>query len=208
MKVELVAIPIPLICYIDICKDMANLIDTSFFYGKLLIAQSTEPSVALSITKAIDIFEPEFMLKLLGYELYKVFKAELTPSISDRMKGLRDGAEYQNRYGILDRWKGLKFTDGSGNRSPIANFVYYWYTRNNATKTTGTGEKNVGSKNSTNSDSVNKQCSAWNEMATWCNELWEFLYVNQDIYPEYFRNGFLIKLSNIELFKPINNINL
>lgn len=186
---------------------MANIIDSTYFYGgKLKIAQASEPSVAAAIAVSIDTYEPEFLTKLFGYAMYKAYLAEV--GADGRMQDLRDGKEYTNRYGVLDKWRGLKFVDGTGKRSMIANFVYYWWMRSNATATTGTGEKNIGSKNATSTDSVNKQVTAWNEMVKYVNQFWEYLYAKQDVFPEYFNNWPIIKRDSIELYKPINNGNL
>lgn len=70
---------------------------------------------------------------------------------------------------------------GSGDKqSPIANYVYYWYLRQNATTTAGGGEalNNVSLPVSP----ADKQRRAWNEMVNWNQKLTEFLYSNNAAY--------------------------
>jgi hypothetical protein len=89
-------------------------IDTSYFQGDLSIGQITSPAVIASVNLFIQKFEDEFLTRLLGYSLYKAFKAAmLSEAPEQRFIDLRDGKEYQWD-GVVQKWRGLVFnSDGS-----------------------------------------------------------------------------------------------
>jgi hypothetical protein len=187
---------------------MANIINISFFYGQLEIAQITELSVQATLNRYIDTLEQDFLKDLFGYGLSKLFLAGYsTPGI---YKDLLDGVEYVNRFGQQDKFKGLVFKDGEGEkkRSMIANFIYYHYLRQETTFTSGSGEKEIATQNAVNASNRMKQTRAWNEMVKWVKELWEFLYVKQQDYPEYFNNGRQIYATHPDLMTVNNSMNL
>lgn len=188
---------------------MANIITTSFFFSQFKIAQSSEPSVAAALNELIDVLEPEFLEKLMGYELFTAYTTGIaqSPTPEQRMVDIRDGKEFLDRYGVKQKWKGLKFTNGSGKSSPIANYIYYWDLRNKATSTTGTGEKKLDAKNATSTDSIHKQCRAWNKMVDWNLAFWEFMYAEQGTYPEYF-NDIRMYSRKGDVYNRINYLNL
>jgi hypothetical protein len=157
------------------------LIDTSYFYGDLSIAQITNEAVEANVQRFIKQYEPELLADLLGYELYKNYLAGV--ATVQKYKDIRDGKEYTNRAGKLAKWRGLK--NNSISQSLIANYVYYWYLRNEASITTGTGEKTANAQNASNASPRVKMTRAWNQMAKWNMELVEFLVSNQTDYPEF-----------------------
>ena len=163
---------------------MAALIDISFFFGNLSIAQKSDSAVSSSVLWFIEELEPKLLTDLLGYEFKKLYDAGITAD-TQKYKDIRDGKEYQNRSGILTKWRGLKFTDGSAKKSLIANYVYWHYLENEATITTGTGEKIADNQNAINATAAQKMVRAWNEMVDWNKELIEFLLTKQTDYPEF-----------------------
>lgn len=168
---------------------MANIIDVSFFQGgQTEIAQSTEASVAATVNRYINTLEQDFLRELLGYELSKLFQAGYA-SVA-KYQALLNGAEYVNRFGDADKFRGIVFTDGldGRKRSMIANYIYYYYLRQETTFTSGSGEKEIAAMNAEKASSRMKQVRAWNEMVKWVKQLWEFLYVNQSDYPAYFNS--------------------
>lgn len=163
------------------------LIDASYFFGPLLIAQKSDSSVAGSLSLFIDEYEEKLLSDLLGYELYKAYKAGIAvlPTPDPKWTAIRDGLEYTNRLGVLTKWKGLKFQDGTAKKSLIANYVYWHWMQNEASYTTGTGEKVAGNQNAVNASPVPKMVSAWNQMVDWNRELVEFLLSREADYPEF-----------------------
>lgn len=162
---------------------MANIIDTSFFFGELNIAQVSESTVASAFQWFIDEKEPEVLTNLFGYELYKNFLAGV--GSVQKYTVIRDGVEYTNSAGQLTKWKGLKFTMGTAKKSLIANYVYCKYMSDQASITTGTGVKVAKAQNAVDASEVPKIVKAWNQMAEWNCDLVGYLVLKQEDYPEF-----------------------
>ncbi len=64
----------------------------------------------------------------------------------------------------------------------IANYVYYWYMRNNSTATTDGGEKHVLAENAERSNPSLKISRAWNEAVDWIEEMRHYLNANTSTY--------------------------
>lgn len=159
-------------------------VDKTYFFGELVLSgvQSTAGEAALNLI--IDSRERELLLKLFGYELYKNYIAGIAAgSPAQKWLDLRDGKEYTNGSGVLDKWPGLRFTIGTSKQSLIANYVYWHYVRDNHTFTTGSGEKK--SPLAINAFPDAKIVRAWNQMVDWNYQLHDFLTVNIADYPEY-----------------------
>lgn len=90
------------------------LINNTYFYGPLQLAQLTEPSNALLLEKFIAIYEPEILRSVLGYTLYNAFIAGLQEVVVlDKWTDLLYGKEYTGKNGRLTRWNGfVSYTDG------------------------------------------------------------------------------------------------
>ncbi len=103
------------------------LIDLSYFNGNLLISNTDRQATAETVQWFINKHEPEFLQKLMGYELYKAFTigmSAISPATPDqRYLDLLYGCEYINYQGRTSKWKGLIVTS-----SPVfnvgGNFVY------------------------------------------------------------------------------------
>jgi hypothetical protein len=84
------------------------------------------------------------------------------------------------------------------NISPIANYVYFYYMRDNATQTTRNSEKLSKSANATDVSPENKQRAAWNEMVWMNKKLYGYLRANNVTY------GYNLNYNSCnELFKNI-----
>jgi hypothetical protein len=68
------------------------------------------------------------------------------------------------------------------NISPIANYVYFYYMRDNATQTTRNSEKSSKSANATDASPANKQRAAWNDMVWMNKKLYGYLKANNVTY--------------------------
>ncbi len=258
-------------------------IDTSYFEGELSMGQITSPAVIASVNLFIQKYEDDLLTRLLGYELYRDYKAGIVESVpAQKWIDIRDGKEYTNSGGQLTKWKGLRFSngytpittyfiapitftigDGGANtplnganvysntalagltnidlavfrdgtlkfagtdytvdsaggitllgldvfvtgedfqifttvpqtvsapgagtlkQSPIANYVYYQYLKDNISFTMGAGEVTPKSNSSDKVNPFPKMVRAWNEMVQWNWQLVEFLQEYDDIYPEF-----------------------
>lgn len=181
---------------------MPNIITYSVFEGGELNISGTEDTIVQGkINKFITKYEDDYLLKALGYPLYKLLKAaEGYPTISTgRFGDLLNGAEYENSNGYTRKFPGLKVATGN----PIANYVWYWFNRDNVSFNTAMGEKKGTAENSVNADQKLKQSRAWNEMVEFTMQMWEFLQANDDVYTE-----FDIYETEYKTFQPINLLNL
>lgn len=171
---------------------MANTIDTSYFFGDLSISQPTA-----TLQMMIDSKEPEFLIKLFGYELYKNYAVGIAAgSPAQKWLDLRDGKEYTTASGALTKWPGLRFTVGTAKKSLIANYVYWFYLEDNITFTTASGQKK--SDLPINAGPDGKMIRAWNEMVNWNFQLHNFLTEHADDYPEYRTTVICDELFNLQ----------
>jgi hypothetical protein len=167
------------------------IVNTSFFYGNLYIAQITEASVQALVNDYINRYEPQFLQSLMGYGLYKKFIDNPTDPI---YVDIINGKEYTNTLGRLAKWEGLKLVvvapvnPAPGKyRGPIANYIWYNYIKDNNTQTTALGEKAVENGEVLVSP-YRKMVKVWNEMVKYNESLVHFLEANKTLYPDFSRN--------------------
>lgn len=164
---------------------MANILNINNFEGGELNISGTEAtgnlqtSVRNKVLSFITKYEPEYLLKALGYPLYKLFIADTYPNPeTPRFQQLLNGnVEYTDRNNHIHLWTGLKANNGNilNVLSPIANYVYYWYNRDNATFSTSMGEAKGTAENVTMVPASTKMVRAWNEMSRTTESLQHFL---------------------------------
>lgn len=282
------------------------LIDSTYFIGEKNIPNTSYQDVSSLLENLIAVHEKEYLVAILGYELFKLFDAGLqAPSPDQRYLDILLGKEYTSWSGRPNQWTGLvSVTDpstaltiglssaadiyfsvgataapaagefdyvntslaGANYRvtqrgfgpleplnadnsnvatadivinssggfswlngiqfslndkyllemlsadidvstysavaqpeSPIADYVYYWYLRNNNTQTAAMGEVAGQAENATKVSPGYKMAKAWNDMVAKNRILREFLLVNNTIYPEY---------QNYPLYAPVGNVSL
>ncbi len=186
-----------------------NLIDSTYFIGEINIAQLGQQYVQEHLDNLISKYEPKYLRSVLGNAFAKLFDTgRNADSVEERWTKLISGDDYTDKHGIEQRW------DGFTNEmlvSPIANYVYYWYTRDNATDTTASGEQTDTPIGAVGASPALKQSRAWNEMVAMNCRLHDFLLNKKDdngdrVYPEFD----VCKLgSNAwDFYKPINIYNL
>lgn len=161
------------------------LIDRTYFIGEINLPNTNQLAVQENLDFLISKREPELLTQLFGYEMFKAFTTGLTEDpVPQRWVDLRDGVDYQDG-DVLRHWMGLVAIDGEPKESLIANYVYYWFTRKEATQTSGVGEVATKTENSVRVSPMAKQVRAWNEMVGWIAELFNYLQVKQDEFPEW-----------------------
>lgn len=90
------------------------LINSSYFFGDILIAQLSDAAVLDKVNWFIDQYEPEYMEGMLGYAAYKKLKEDLDlPVLPERWSDLLFGKEYTIG-GASYRWDGLIRLPDSG----------------------------------------------------------------------------------------------
>jgi len=162
------------------------LIDRTYFIGEINIPNTNQPAVQENIDYLIKKREPELLTQLFGYEMYKAFTTGLAaPTPEQRWLDLRDGVDYTDTDGLSRRWMGLVTKEAADpKQSLIANYVYYWFTRKEATQSSGVGEVVTKTENSKRVSPISKQVRAWNEMVNWIWELYDYLEAKEADYPE------------------------
>ncbi len=180
------------------------LIDKTYFIGEITIAQLSQPAVQASLALFIGKREPEYLLKALGYSFKKLYDAGAAET-DGRWYDLINGAEYTDRRGFLKKWTGLKNAEL---QSPIANYTYYWYQRDNVTFTAGSGEQEGKSDNATSVSSAPKMKRAFNEMVdqTWL--LHDYLLHKKDDAGVLVYDEFDIKQVSREVTEKLNDFNI
>lgn len=174
------------------------IIDSTYFHTELLIPQlrtldsvgveEVESSVTgLTISNFISKYESKFLIKLMGKELTDAFT-----------KGLKADP-------VDEIWTHLKslLVDEDLKISPIANYVYYWFKRNENSITTGLGEVKAEQSYAVNVSEANKSVRAYNEMCDLINVFYSS--IDWSIYKKYYgkMTGF-----DLDLSKKINMFNL
>lgn len=143
---------------------MTNIIDYTYFKGKLLIPNAVEDTdVQAYLTTLITEFQYDFLVDLLGNTLYPQFAAWFVAPLdtTNPFNGLLEGENFD-----LDGkdyvWVGLRNTQKV---SPLANYVYVkWMELKAATQSVSTGETKGKSKNSEPANPTPKIVTQWNAM--------------------------------------------
>jgi hypothetical protein len=99
----------------------------------------------------------------------------------------------------------INTSTGTSKQSLIANYVYYWYMRNNNTQSASTGETKGKHENADWASVALKMKKAWNEMSQWVCELVYFLNAKRDDYTEWADQDVWCMLKK---FRPINEFNI
>lgn len=144
------------------------LIDATYFIGQLNIAQVDQETVRENLDVFITKYEAKFLTQLLGKTLYDAFLIGLDDPQPDQI------------------WTDLKgmLVDDTLKVSPIANYVYYFYSEDNATQTTGVSEVLAKAENASYYTPIRKMMRAWNEMVVRVRELRQWLTDNLVTYPD------------------------
>lgn len=168
------------------------LIDITYFTGEIVIPNTDKDYIAQRLVLFIEKYEDNFLRDVLGYDLYKSFKAGIVnyPSGATDQKWIDiiEGAEY-SRHSRTHQWRGLTFENvdgfasGTGQLlSPIANYVYWYWVKDGFSQTMSTGESQAKAENATSISPAFKMVRAWNEMIDWIEELYDFLRINSTTY--------------------------
>jgi hypothetical protein len=144
-----------------------SFIDSSYFVGEINIPNA---STDTSLTQAIDQYEKEILISLLGYKLYSLLIADLVNGIpvTQIYLDLVNGAEFTYSFrgeDITLKWEGLK---NSAKVSLIAYYVFYKYVERDVTRYYGTGVSMAVPANGQSGwervSSMNKLCAVWERM--------------------------------------------
>lgn len=144
-----------------------TLIDQSYFWGELYVAQKSQQTVAEKIGMYINKYEPEFLKELLGETLYNdmIIGLAVTPTPDPKWTTLRD-----------------KIINSTSKVSPIANYVWYWMKRRNVSQATGMGEIKPEGENGTIVSPSDQITRTWGEMVDLNFEFYNWVLTQIDVY--------------------------
>lgn len=142
------------------------IIDNTFFQDGLLRIEGlaayatpspTNEAIIFNIESFIDQYEPEYMCKLLGEELYREYLQN------------RDGGSQ-----IWNEFEAILIQGDSLKRSPIANYVYFHMLRSYHTNATINGVR-IDDDYGILKSPERKMISAWNDMCKMNRKLFRWL---------------------------------
>lgn len=161
-----------------------SLIDITYFYGEINIAQIDNATVSSTVNDFIKKYEPKCLKQLLGVGFALEFMAQVDPvsgPVEQRWLDLLNGKTYEYQ-GRTYQWMGFVNED---KESILANYVYYWWIRKEVQQTTGMGQVKPSGENGSITSSKNTTIRAWNEMVEWAHSLVLYLDAHRDLYPEW-----------------------
>lgn len=162
---------------------MPNIITNSFFVGDINIPNTDNLAVSERLGVFISEYEEKCFISLFGYSFYKLYKDSI---LSDRMILIKDGGEYNDCFGELQKWDGIV----KNNKSLLAYYIYYNFQESSATLTTGVSTSVSNTDGGASVSPAEKMVKAWNEYSVLASNLLNFLWFkrsvnNQRLYPEF-----------------------
>jgi len=139
-------------------------IDNSYFIGEINIKNAWSDS---QIIQAIDQYEKEILISLLGYKLYSLLIADCSTGepVTQKYIDLVNGVEFIHIYHgeeITLKWEGLRNTSKT---SLIAYYVFYKQLERDVTRLYGSGVSFAPKGEGWERVSpVNKLCATWERM--------------------------------------------
>ena len=166
---------------------MPFLINQTFFVRDIFVPNLGNQADLDKLNYNIAKYEPECLLNIFGYPLYKVFGTES----SQRMTDLLSGAEYYDGEGTLQKWQGLKHDTDI---SLIANYIFYFMEKYKASFSTGTGTGIAIPEAGQALSPAQKMSAAWNFYSSEVEAMTSFLWLKKindlRVYPEFSFNQF------------------
>lgn len=157
------------------------IIDYTYFVGKTILPQVGNTEGRSTVESFIETYETEYLKKVLGYDLWKAFTdgIEGSGTPDQRWVDLLEGAEYTCQ-SHTKLWPGFE-----AKPSPISQYVYYQFMQDGAINNTLVGTATQAVDNNNKVAPFEKMIDAWNDMVELNILLWNFLYANRSVYPEW-----------------------
>lgn len=147
--------------------------DYTYYQKRLLAIPNLRDEVLDNLNDFIDIYEDEYLNKMLGIKLKNQFLAGLEETtIEDKWTNLLEGYEFEIG-GIIYKWNGFQ---SSKKVSPIANYVFCHFVEQNQNLYTGIGTVIPNAENGNVITPQYRLSAVWSEMAKMNIELVNFLY--------------------------------
>ncbi len=166
---------------------MPFLINQTFFVRDIFIPNLGHQADLDKLNYNIAKYEPQCLLEILGYPLYKAFGAES----SQRMTDLLSGAEFYDGQGDVQKWQGLKHDTDI---SLIANYIYYYAEKYKASFSNGVGTGTPKHEAGYPISPASHMSEAWNFFSSEVEQMTAFLWLKKidgiRVYPEFSFNQF------------------
>jgi len=161
---------------------MGILIDTDDFVGKWNIAVDDYSEDRLN--DYIDTFEKQYLVYLLGVDLFDLFQADLVAQVPQTARFI----SIFNEFFIDD---GTCVFHSEGMKKMLLGMIYFQYVRDNDIKQTPSGTYKNTSELANNFPSFNGVVQRWNQSIENYQTIQWYICDNPTIYTEY--NGQLIQ---------------
>lgn len=157
-----------------------------FTSGRLAIAglagnDSAAQAHQAAMQKHINRFEPHYLKRLLGKDLYDAFKLGMSVTTPDA------------------RWSDLaaQIYDTTNKESPLANVVWYKWMVDHQTFNTMSGIKKMTAADSISSNNAQMTTGIFNEAVDAFQDIYDWLEENESDYPEWEHEDFDFRKINI-----------
>lgn len=160
---------------------MIRTLSAAYFVGEISIPNISGTTIIdqanlKNLQISIAIYEPLFLKDLLGEDLYTAYAAGIAEVTPDAKWTTLNNKIYYTDAALTALSTGI---------SPVANYIYFQFHRNNASVTLQNSEVKPGHQNFTVTSPAQKMVSAWNNMVRLCDEIQEFIEDNITDYPEF-----------------------
>jgi hypothetical protein len=152
------------------------IINVTFFKSEIALPQLSSPAVQENVNRYINTYEPAFLNEVLGYEFATAFVDGLAEDpVLQKWTDLKDGALFiEPSTNQQTKWPGIS--------NSIAYYVYYHLRKDDSVTTTSAGDSVSRAENASMVSSARKMTIAWNQMVKWNRIMWQYLYVNRELY--------------------------
>jgi hypothetical protein len=155
---------------------MINLIDYTYFKGKLLVPNAAETGYVQNELNVIITEEQYNLLQMmLGpvlYEQFVLWYETLPQDTANPFNDLLNGKVFTNDNNFQVNWVGLV---NSSKLSPIAGYVYCKWQQMNVTQSVSAGEVKTASQNAQAANGSDKFVTAWNSMVDMVDNYFQFM---------------------------------
>jgi len=144
-----------------------SIITPSIFIAEISIPQKANPHEnGGNLQEFIDKYEKKFLIELFGVTFYNELIAGLALPDIDPEKA---------------KW--LAIVNETDLKQMIANYVYWFYKRDETTQSGGISEAKAKAENANVTNSIDKQVRAWNEMV----QMVRLFDLSTETYPDFVR---------------------
>lgn len=159
---------------------MSLLIQATDFTGKHEIVQQMNPK----LTAYIEMYEKQYLRKLLGVTLYDLFAAQVTSYV------VASGI-YKNLYDAFQEDDGGSIVESEGMKEMLKGFIYFQYMRDLPFKSTESGIMINQHENTVLTPNDLPITTRYNQAVKTYEAIQWYIVQNSDDYPDY--NGQCIK---------------